>query len=149
VGDLKVGSTLPDLVLQTTDTSRVERLAGPCILVMFRNSAERPLLWLGAAQRFTVERAAGAAVPIVVFTLGEAAREFNEKLNAWSLALAPDPVRYSVSPGTTIDRFAPGKPGVLIVVDAQQTITSVVPLTDEDQDGAYARIIESMAIPVP
>lgn len=139
-GDLQVGSKLPDFVLESTDNSRLERLAGPGVLVIFRNNAENPTGWIGAAQRHAAARSYPGVFPVVVFTLGEASKAFSEKLNAWSLALAPAPVRYSISPATTIDRLAPGSAGVLVVIDATQTIKAIVPVNHEDTDAVLDQL---------
>lgn len=139
-GDLRPGVVLPDLVLQTPANTTAAPITGPCVLALIRNNAENPTSWLDAAQRHARARGYIAAVPIIVFTLGEASTQFTEKLDAWTLALAPDPVRYSLSPATTIDRFATGHAGVLVVIDAQNTIKAVVPLTNETIDEALEKL---------
>lgn len=142
-GDVRVGMKLPDLVLQSVDTASVNVLSGPCVLVMFRSSAELPAPWVEAAHRHAKSRSYACVAPVVVFTLGEAAKQFKEKLDAWSLALAPDAVRYSLSPATTVDRFAPGSAGVLVVIDGAMTVKAIVALSAEDADTAAARLGEA------
>lgn len=139
-GDLKPGAKLPDFVLLSPVEPPPPPITGPAVVLLYRSNALEPFHWVEAARRFSIARSYATSFPIIVYTLGETSRQLKEKLEAWSMTLAPDPVRYTISPSTTIDRFAPGHPGVFVTIDAENTITSVVPLTNEDDNQALTKL---------
>ncbi|MBL0927105.1 MAG: hypothetical protein IBJ11_05560 [Phycisphaerales bacterium] len=156
-GDLGVGTVMPALVLRpaaellTPDAPpAAEPDAGPMAWVLVRTPERAREAVEALGPPLGASPGVGMRV-VAVLDLGRDGAQLRERLAAFAAASGGRPLRFSVSPPATIDRFPGGKESgaVLVVTDAARVIRSVTILDRGGaESGALARAIAEALKPL-
>lgn len=149
-GPARAGMKAPPLLLLGTDmapwTLR-SRETGAVAVVLCRGASPGAAAGLGAAWDVAEDEAAPLGYTAVI---GVCVEPFEQRLIDQMRALREqwgDNVRWTVSPETTIDRFAPDASAVLVVIDALDTVRAVIPLDGrgDEQDELAGEIRDALS----
>ncbi|MBX3357241.1 MAG: hypothetical protein KF745_02315 [Phycisphaeraceae bacterium] len=175
----KIGARTPPLSLMRTDNTAWTPPPAPVVLIMFRASAAGPdpgdpeAVALAARRAWTDTTPASSPLdirPVAVFDLATAGLydRVRETARRWTQppadrtaesGNAADPAKgeggmggvlWSHSETTTLAYFAPGSTAAAVVIDPQQRLRAVIPLTREiTPDALRDQVRRSLAAPDP